>query len=106
MCSFGGDVHKGDCHVPGGQCPGSDPHQLGLLKVTESVDGRFKTQMFQCQASFAPDMSGMNMVGMEIDGTTIVIRNPAPDEKDPDQGYEEKWGVACQETIQVRINDE
>jgi len=101
MCSFGGDVHKANCHVPGGTCPGKDPMQLGLLKLTESADGRFKTQAFQCQVFFGPDLSALSMIGMDVAGTKIVIRNPTNSELDPDIGSK-----LCGQKIQMRINDE
>jgi len=98
MCSMAGDVHKELCHVSGGNCQGKDPMQLGLLKLTESKDGRFKSQMHQCQAMYGVDLSWMNMVGMMIDGTKIVIRTPTNDE----QAGQSK----CGQIIQVKINDD
>jgi len=86
-CWLWGDPHLEACHVPGGKCSphgsAGDPHQLGLLPMTESKDGRIKMQMYQLY--WANGISFMAMIGIEIDGHTIVLRPPLPEEAEKDK---------------------
>jgi len=71
-CAFKGDTHSVDSFI--GKT--ADPQQLGLFTMTNSKDGRFKAQLYQCNAKGPVGVSWINAMAFEIDGNQIVILPP------------------------------
>jgi hypothetical protein len=71
-CAFWGDTHTVAAY--NGHPP--DPQQYGLFTLANSLDGRFKSQLYQCSAWFNPGIGWINALAYEIDGTKIQILPP------------------------------
>lgn len=71
-CAFWGDTHTVASY--NGKLP--DPQQYGLFTLANSLDGRFKSQLYQCPAWWNPSIGWINAMAYEIDGTKIQILPP------------------------------
>jgi len=71
-CAFRGDVHS--VHSFNGKTP--DPQQLGLFTMANSKDGRFKSQLYQCNSMGPVQYSWINAMAFEVDGNRIVVLPP------------------------------
>jgi len=75
LCAMGGDTHVSSWYAAMGHKASLDPMQRGLFNYANSKDGRFRSQVYQCNVPYQK-YGWINAMAFEIDGTQIQILPP------------------------------